>query len=68
MSQNLSMVNREILANDIALVTIDDLARKVNNVSLDEEIVVVEDWCPSSGKAILPAPDRRVVDNSLHGW
>lgn len=55
MSQNLSMVNREILANDIALVTIDDLARKVNNVSLDEEIVVVEDWCPSSGKAILPA-------------
>lgn len=36
--------------------TLQDVARKVNNVNLDEEIVVVEDWCP--GMSDMPVPAR----------
>lgn len=36
--------------------SLQDVARKVNNVNLDEEIVVVEDWCP--GRSEMPVPAR----------
>lgn len=36
--------------------SLQDVARKVNNVNLDEEIVEVEDWCP--GRSEMPVPAR----------
>ena len=35
--------------------TLQGMARKVNNVNLDEEIVVVQDWEVDKSKVVLPA-------------
>ncbi len=43
------------VGRDVSLVTIDEIARKVNNITFDEEIVVVEDWLMQNAKTILPA-------------